>query len=656
VSEDRRVLVADDNEDIRRDVARVLERGGLRSALAARAARLLPGAGFERIRGGAGEGPAFAVLAASSGEEALALARRARAEGKPIALAFVDVRMPPGIDGARVGRLLREEDPDIEVVLITAYADRTISELNAGERDSDRLLFLKKPYAREELYQLALSLTEKRIQRRGLRVAREQLEVILGATSDGLIGLDADHRVVFANRAARELLGRGDAAVSESPWGELATLAPRRIPGSGVEGAAPAAIEVRVGARWLELGELARVEHAASVRGVLAIRDVTTRKEIECVKDEFIQNTSHELRTPLVSIRGYLELALEDRLGDLAPPLRKGLEVARRASGRLLDLIDALLELARLETLGSRRVPAERVDVAELVRRALELVRPAASAKGLALDVALDPGCAFVAGDPRTLEVALRNLLGNAVKFTDAGTVGLRTGRAANGRVRFEVWDTGPGLPAAVEPRKLFERFRQGDGSISRAKGGVGIGLSLVERILRLHGDAARATNRPGGGASFVFELDGEPESRAVRAAGGADHAEPAPPAPFGVLGGALPSSPQGTGVVVVVDRSRATREYLRFAFVAAGHRVVTGATVAEVARRSLPCSAALVEGEAAALEARERFAPERLVVLVRPGETVAPSFETLAKPVTLEAAFRAVAPPQPAAGRELAA
>lgn len=638
---DHRVLVADDNEDIRRDVVRVLGGGARRTSLAARAARLLPGLGLERLAPGDGAGrTTFSVETASSGEEALERARAAREAGAPIAVAFVDVRMPPGIDGSRVARVLREEDPDIEVVLITAYADRTIDELNAGERDCDRLLFLKKPYAREELYQLALSLSEKRIQRRSLRVARERLELIFRATSDGLVGLDADHRVIFANRAARELLRLGQGTVRDTLWGELAALGPRRLAGSS-------SIEVHAKDRWLELGAVTPTGPAGGdVQAVLAIRDVTARKEVERLKDEFIQNTSHELRTPLVAIRGYLDLAIDERLGALAPPLRKGLEVARRASGRLLDLIDALLELARLEALGPGAVGFEPVDLNEVVQRVSDVVRPSADAKKLALEVALDPACRSVMGDHRTLEVALRNLLGNAIKFTERGTVGIRTRQAERGRCHLEVWDTGPGLPNGIEPVKLFERFRQGDGSISRAKGGVGIGLSLVERILRLHGRDVLAQNQPSGGACFSFELE---------VAGAADAARRA------VAPGATPRS-----AVLVIDRSRATRDFLRLVLGAAGHDVRAAATLEEASRLEMAArtmqggplswAAALVDGEPTALAVRERFAPSRIVVLTRAGQAVAPSFETLSKPVTLERAARLVTPPAAVGGRDLAA
>lgn len=607
---ERRVLVADDNEDIRRDVARVLGGGGRRASLAERAARLLPGLGLERLV--APGLVVFSVDPAASGEEALALARAARARGEPYAVGFVDVRMPPGIDGARVGRILRAEDPDMEVVLITAYADRTVSELNAGDADADRLIFLKKPYAPEEVYQLALSLSEKRIQRRSLRAARARVELVLRATSDGLLGIDSDHRVVFANPAASALLRLPEPPAGDAPWSALAALGARRVPGS-------AAIEVRLAGRWLELGEVARPEPGegpgpGAVRGVLAVRDVTARKEIERLKDEFVQNTSHELRTPLVALRGYLDLALEERLGPLAAPLRKGLEVARRASGRLLDLIDALLELARLEALGPDAATFERVRVPELVQRTAELLRPAADAKKLSLAIDVEGDCPDALGDPRTLDVALRNLLGNAIKFTDKGEVGIRARRAPRERVLLEVWDTGPGLPSGVEPVKLFERFRQGDGSISRAKGGVGIGLSLVERILALHGRPVTARDRPGGGASFSFELD---QARA----------EPTVP-----IRGAGPLA----GAVLVLDRSPATRDFLAFVLSAAGHVVRTAASVAEANPGGLPLEAAFVEGEPAAIAVRERLGPRRIAVLAAPGESPSLAFETLAKPVTL--------------------
>ena len=579
----RRVLVADDNEDIRRDLARLLGRAPRRASLGARAARLFPAQTFEaRIDVEGGTAP-FDVEVTSSGDEALARARAARAEGRPFGVAFVDVRMPPGIDGARVARVLRDEDPEVELVLITAYADRTLAELNAGARGCDRLLFLKKPYAREEVYQLALSLSEKREARRELREARGRLHAILEATRDGLVGLDRDHRVVFANPAARELLRLGhDAEGSAGLWSRLAACEPRAVPGTG-------SIELRLEGRWLELGDVSPAVGDGTVASVIAVRDVTSRKDVERLKDEFVQNTSHELRTPLVAIRGYLDLALEERLGELAAPLRRGLDVARRASARLLDLIDALLELTRLEAqAGAAGSALERgpVDLALVVDRVVDVVRPAAEAKGLELHVELDPAACRVQGDERTLEVALRNLIGNAIKFTARGAVGVRA-RLADERVRVEVWDTGVGLPPGVDPRVLFERFRQGDGTISRQHGGVGIGLSLVERILALHGATVAASDRPEGGASFSFGLE-------LAAPG-----QVAPPARASQL------APGRS--VLVVEREREVRDFIELALRAAGHHVRAAATLEEAleGERDTVWSLAIVGEEDGARAAR---------------------------------------------------
>jgi signal transduction histidine kinase len=627
VSSHRRILVADDNEDIRRDVARLLGGARKRASLGARAARLFPDERFEEggSEGGADE-PRFEVSAASNGDEALELARGARNAGEPFAVAFVDVRMPPGIDGARVGRLLRDEDPDIEIVLITAYADRTLAELNAGPHASDRLLFLRKPYAREEIFQLALSLSEKRLARVQLRAARERLDAILEAASDGICGLDREHRIVFANPAAHSLLAL-DSGDGASVWARLGEHSPRALPGGS-------AIEVELGGRWLELGDVAPAAREGDVSGVIAVRDVTARKEVERLKDEFIQNTSHELRTPLVSIRGYLDLAIDERLGELAPPLRRGLDVARRASARLLDLIDALLELARLEAEGSsgRALERERVSLAEVLERVSDVARPTIEAKGLALSIDLDPHAGEVLADPRTLEVAVRNLLGNAIKFTARGAVGIAA-RPKGASVEVEVWDTGCGLPKGIDPRVLFERFRQGDGSMARAYGGVGIGLALVERILALHGSTVHATNRIPAGASFSFELERP----------GADL-----PRPVSAL--ARSNAP---ATVVIVDPSPDCRDFLTLALRAAGHSVCAMATLDEAfARPELARSPLVIvsgpEAATAVDRLREAFpesAPGPQLALVPSGSSElavarAAGIAVLERPIGVKAAI----------------
>src|SRR5262249_20693741 len=144
MNKERRVLVADDNEDIRRDIVKILGGPVGKHDLVSRAARLFPEAGF---RSEISDEEGFEVEAVASGDAAIERARHAASVGRPFAVAFVDVRMPPGLDGARVARVLREEDEDIEVVLITAYADRTIADLNRAAGGPRRLLLLKKPYA-----------------------------------------------------------------------------------------------------------------------------------------------------------------------------------------------------------------------------------------------------------------------------------------------------------------------------------------------------------------------------------------------------------------------------------------------------------------------------------------------------------------------------
>ena len=225
--------------------------------------------------------------------------------------------------------------------------------------------------------------------------------------------------------------------------------------------------------------------------------------ELDHLKDEFVATASHELRTPLTSLSGYLEMSLDPAEGSLSPARENHLRIAQRNAGRLADLVDQLLFLARADShpLELRR---ERIDLAELLTEAAENAGPAAAAKNIALEIEVGPQSA-VADRPQLLRV-VDNLVTNAVKFTpDAGTVRLSAGGEGDAAI-LAVADSGAGIAPADLP-DLFNRFFRGRNAVEDAVPGSGLGLAISQVIAEAHGSTIEVESTPGTGSTFRLAL-----------------------------------------------------------------------------------------------------------------------------------------------------
>ena len=221
-------------------------------------------------------------------------------------------------------------------------------------------------------------------------------------------------------------------------------------------------------------------------------------------KSQFLANMSHELRTPLNAILGYTELIADGVYGE---PSEKMLTVLRRleSNGKhLLGLINDVLDLSKIEAgqLVLELSDYSLEDITQTVRSTLE---PLASDKKLAFKVEMATKLPAGHGDGRRLTQVLINLVGNAIKFTDAGEVVIAAG-ANGGSFLLSVRDTGPGISAA-DQAKLFQEFQQADNAITRKKGGTGLGLAISKRIIEMHGGKIWVESQPGQGSTFAFTL-----------------------------------------------------------------------------------------------------------------------------------------------------
>ncbi len=206
------------------------------------------------------------------------------------------------------------------------------------------------------------------------------------------------------------------------------------------------------------------------------------------LKDEFLATLSHELRTPLNAVLGWTRVLRAAPVE--ARTKERALESIERNARAQARLIEDLLEISRIVT-GKLRLQMQDVDLAAIIEAAVEVVQPAAAAKRITLDVALDGQPAWTAGDPARLQQVVWNLLSNAVKFTPLeGRVMVRLERGDG--YRLTVQDTGPGIDASFLPF-VFEPFRQADGTASREHGGLGLGLAIAKQLVELHGGTIEA-------------------------------------------------------------------------------------------------------------------------------------------------------------------
>lgn len=244
-----------------------------------------------------------------------------------------------------------------------------------------------------------------------------------------------------------------------------------------------------------ESAEMAKVEAEAA------------RQEAETAnsaKSEFLAVMSHELRTPLTAIIGYEELLSDGITGPVNEGQLQQLARIKASAEHLLELIEQILTFARTDV-GRERLTLESTSIEEAMRSSVLFVVPLARAKRIELLVTTPPPDAIAFTDPGKLRQILINLLGNAVKFTDQGEVGIR-GTVAGDWLKVEVWDSGLGI-APEHADKVFEPFWQVEQKITRRVGGTGLGLSVSRRLARLLGGDITFTSEPGKGSTFSLSI-----------------------------------------------------------------------------------------------------------------------------------------------------
>jgi signal transduction histidine kinase/DNA-binding response OmpR family regulator len=318
-------------------------------------------------------------------------------------------------------------------------------------------------------------------------------------------------------------------------------------------------------------------QSALAIQNARLFREIEDKgrqlEEADRHKSEFLANMSHELRTPLNAIIGYSEMLQEDAVDLGAEQFTDDLRKINAAGKHLLELINAVLDLSKIEA-GQMELYLESFDVAGLARDIAAVIQPLAAKNANRLEVRCPDAIGPMHADLTKVRQALFNLLSNACKFTERGSVSLTVTREAmDGQdwMTFDVSDTGIGMtPEQLD--RLFEAFTQADAATTRRYGGTGLGLALSRRLCRMMGGDVTAQSESGRGSTFTIRLPA-----VVRPAAEEGAALPAP----------VETVPPRVGTVLVIDDEAAVRDLMQRFLSREGFRVVTASSGEEGLRRA---------------------------------------------------------------------
>jgi two-component system phosphate regulon sensor histidine kinase PhoR len=414
--------------------------------------------------------------------------------GAPTALVVAVAIAASAVSAALAGALLGRVRGDQAVVSAAgAIASGDLSaRVSAGTRASDSLVSAFNDMAARLEALVESAGTEK-----------NRLLAALNSSTDAVVAVDRDARIVFANSAAHQLFRRGGASLVGNPfvWLLPDQQVVEALRASREEGRRETRIVERPGKQYYQTITTPIV--AGGDWAALAVfHDITEVKRVEQVRRDFVANVSHELRTPLAALKAVIETLHSAALEDKAIAE----EFLDRADGeidRLVQMVEELLELSRIES-GEMTIALKSVDIQEVLANSVARLQPQAEKAGLQVDLDVNGPLPSVEGDAQQLERVVVNLVHNALKFTPAGgKIRVSAARTEDG-LTVEVEDNGAGILPEDVPR-VFERFFKAD----RARGGsgTGLGLAVARHTIEAHGGHISVASRPEEGSKFTIVL-----------------------------------------------------------------------------------------------------------------------------------------------------
>jgi PAS domain S-box-containing protein len=466
---------------------------------------------------------------------------------------LLDLSLPDS-QGAETVASLRQSAPLVPVIALGGVEDEEVAldVLKKGAQD----YLVKGRFDAPLLARTIRHAIQRKLAEEGHKRSLSLLQATLESSADGIVVVDRSRKIVNYNRRFVEMWSIPRSVLDAKDGDALLdfmlpqVVDPQRLRRRldelpGEEEQAYDLLEFLDG-RIYERLSIPHVLEGSVIGWVWSFRDVTERRRAieelrrarlaaeaaNRAKSEFLANLSHEIRTPLNTIVGITDLLAD---GSANAEQRQYLEMLRRASGVLLGLVGDVLDLSKIEA-GRIELQKAPFHLPQLVNDVVQLLQPPAAKKGLELTAVILPEVPEIAvGDQNRLRQILLNLLGNAIKFTQKGSV---TARVENdlvpGMVLFTMIDTGIGIPAA-RLASVFENFEQADAAISRQYGGTGLGLGIARRLVELMEGRLWVESEPGRGSRFHFTARLEPpfpEAAAPSALRDDSSAVATPPAP----------------------------------------------------------------------------------------------------------------------------
>jgi PAS domain S-box-containing protein len=404
---------------------------------------------------------------------------------------------------------------DFELELMQQLADQISIALAQGEllENLEEMVEIRTTELKQVNHDLQQEINDRMQAEAALRQSEEQLRLITNALPVLIAYVDDQQQYRFNNKAYEDWLGQSLSQIHgchlQEVWGrgcydQMQVHVEAALSGHSVTYENEIVLpDNRL--RSVNVTYIPHFDEHQAVKGFFALTsDISDRKAIERMKDEFIAVVSHELRTPLTSLHSALKILATGRLGNLSADGQQMLEIADDNTERLVRLVNNVLDLQRIES-GEVLMEKQACSAADLMIQATEAMEPMAQQHGITL--CTQPLDIQVWGDSDYLVQALTNLLSNAIKFSSpGGIVRLTVELQSPSAVFFQVCDQGQGIPTD-KLESIFERFQQVDSSNSRKKGGTGLGLAICRKIIEQHDGKIWAESSLGEGSIFSFTL-----------------------------------------------------------------------------------------------------------------------------------------------------